>query len=140
LPGSGYADERVGHPAFELQPAVEDDVGLFEAADVAGAGAVEVGVDAGAHQGDDLDPIAADVPGEVADHADRRRDPDRLGVLPGASPCWGRDQRREQQNQRHRHDREPARDHCSSAASMDHPLHGVLPPGDDRGDDRRKMA
>ena len=64
-------DEDVPHLALEVQAVVEDQIGRGETVDVARGRLVEVRIDAGAHQGHDLDAIAAHIPHHVAKNAER---------------------------------------------------------------------
>jgi hypothetical protein len=63
----GQLAEQLAHPALQLQTAVEDQVGLAQRGDVAGAGAEQVRVDARPHQAGDHDPVAADAGDGVGD-------------------------------------------------------------------------
>lgn len=90
LAGALDALEGVDHPAFEVEAAVEDDIGIGEGVDVAGAGLVEVGIDPRSHEGGDVDAVAAAVADEIADHADGGGDADAV-VGAGGEPARGED-------------------------------------------------
>ena len=65
----GELFEQVGHAAFEVQAVVEDHVGGVELLDVGRHGAVEMRIDARAHQASHLQMLAADVVENVGDGA-----------------------------------------------------------------------
>jgi hypothetical protein len=69
-PPLAEAAEDLAHLLLEHVAAVEDEVGLAEAAHVARRRLVFVRVGAGPHQRGDGDAVAADILGDVGDHAD----------------------------------------------------------------------
>ena len=52
-----------------MQTAIQHDIGIAESHDISCAGFVEVGVNPGTHQPADRELIAADIAGDIRDHA-----------------------------------------------------------------------
>ena len=86
---AGHSLQDLFHPAFQGKPVVKDDVGGGQAPDVALRRPVEVRVDSGAHQAHHVDPVAADGPDGVGDHARGGH-----GVHPGLRPVRKRREKR----------------------------------------------
>ncbi len=71
--------QHLSHRPLEVEPVVEDQVGVRHARDVALARLVEVGVHARPHQRAHLDPVAPDAAGRIGDHPRGGDDPDGPG-------------------------------------------------------------
>lgn len=88
----GFVAERFedfGHATFEMKSAVEDDVGGLNFLEIVGGGFVEVGVDAGPHEGLDFAFIAAKVDGEIGEHSGGGNDLDFCVGVGGLSRVAG---------------------------------------------------
>lgn len=68
LAASCHGFEGGVEATFEMEAVVEDGIGLFDQFGVADFGNVAMGIDAGTHQADDADVVAADDGDEVAHH------------------------------------------------------------------------
>src|SRR5690606_20413139 len=76
----GQLFEHIGHTAFQVQAVVKNEVGLIEPTDVPRRRLIKMRIDSFPHQRDDLNPLAADVPYQVGDHAGRTDDVNRSGA------------------------------------------------------------
>jgi hypothetical protein len=62
-----------------METVIKDDICTLQLHHIISAGFVEMWIDSRSHQGDDLDPLAANIAHQIANHARRRNNTDPTG-------------------------------------------------------------